>query len=98
MIKTISWLALIIAVSANVASNNAFKMAVSRWTSDGEGHWWTLVVDPVFWIGLGLASVLLGSYLYTLRAFPWAAQWVSRSPALRFWESHCPRAILRVSV
>ncbi len=70
MIKTISWLALIIAVSANVASNHAFKMAVSRWTSDGEGHWWTLIVDPVFWIGLGLAGVLLGAYLYALRAIP----------------------------
>ena len=62
------WLALIIAVIANILANVAFKKAVELTPSvKGASGFLSLLFQPWAWFGLCMATLLLGCYLYALR-------------------------------
>jgi multidrug transporter EmrE-like cation transporter len=65
------WIALLLAVAANVGANISFKRFVE--TTEAKPAWSSLPValtQPTLWIGLGLGVGLLGAYLYALRGIP----------------------------
>jgi multidrug transporter EmrE-like cation transporter len=65
------WIALLLAVAANVGANIAFKSFVQN--TDLKPDWSsfaTAVAQPAIWIGLGLGGSLLGAYLYALKGIP----------------------------
>lgn len=69
--KLISWIALVLAVVANIGSNAALKRAVASLSPDAaEGPVVQLLRNGYLWIGLTLAAVLLISYLAVIRHFP----------------------------
>jgi multidrug transporter EmrE-like cation transporter len=65
------WIALLVAVAANVGANISFKHFVQNtelrpaWSSFA-----VAVAQPALWIGLVLGVSLLGAYLYALKAIP----------------------------
>ncbi len=62
------WLALIIAVLANIVANVALKKAVARTPVDqGIGGFLNLAAEPWMWVGVLFAGLLLGCYLYALK-------------------------------
>lgn len=65
------WIALLLAVGANVGANIAFKHFVQ--TSDVRANLPSLLAaaaQPTLWIGLTLGVGLLGAYLYALKGIP----------------------------
>jgi multidrug transporter EmrE-like cation transporter len=65
------WIALFLAVAANVGANIAFKYFVQ--TTEPKLAWSSVaaaVTQPTLWIGLSLGVGLLGAYLYALRGIP----------------------------
>jgi len=65
------WLALAVAVVANVAANTALKVAMSSVTGNsGKVAFLQLLSLGSFWIGLVFAGILLVSYLLALKSIP----------------------------
>lgn len=65
------WIALILAVAANVGANISFKYFIQN--TEFNGLWPSVAAiarQPTFWIGGCLGVALLGSYLYALRGIP----------------------------
>jgi len=60
------WIALFLAILGNVGANVSFKHFIQ--TADGSVL--QAIRIPSLWIGLCLAALLLGSYLYALRGLP----------------------------
>ena len=65
------WIALLVAVAANIGANISFKHFIQN--TEFTGLWSSLGAisrQPAFWIGLTLGLCLLGAYLYALRGIP----------------------------
>jgi multidrug transporter EmrE-like cation transporter len=65
------WIALMLAVAANVGANIAFKYLVQN--TDARPTWSTIpaaAAQPALWIGLVLGVTLLLAYLYALKGIP----------------------------
>jgi multidrug transporter EmrE-like cation transporter len=65
------WIALFLAVAANVGANISFKYFVQN--TELKLEWTTLLsaaFRPSLWIGLCLGVSLLGAYLYSLKGLP----------------------------
>jgi small multidrug resistance pump len=66
--KLIAWLALVVAVLANVVANVALKYAVRK-TPDSAEHFLTSFFTQTWtWIGLCAGGILLASYLLAIRS------------------------------
>lgn len=65
------WIALFVAIAGNVGANIAFKNFMRStefsmaWSSVG-----TALSQLSFWLGIGLATALLGCYLYAIKLIP----------------------------
>lgn len=65
------WIALILAVGANIAANISFKYFIQNTEFNGIFPSVAAIArQPTFWIGGCLCVGLLGSYLYALRGIP----------------------------
>jgi multidrug transporter EmrE-like cation transporter len=65
------WIALLLAVAANVGANISFKYFVQN--TELKLEWHSLLAaafQPSLWIGLCLGVSLLGAYLYSLKGLP----------------------------
>ena len=72
------WIALLLAVVANVGANIAFKAFIQKTALKPE--WPALLAaafQPSLWIGLCLGVGLLGAYLYALRGLPISVAYTS---------------------
>jgi multidrug transporter EmrE-like cation transporter len=72
------WIALLLAVGANVGANIAFKAFTQKTPLKPE--WPVLLAaafQPSLWIGLCLGVGLLGAYLYALRGLPISVAYTS---------------------
>jgi len=68
---TLSWIALVVAILANILANSLLKKAVLRTTVTESGNLITgLIIQPYFWAGIVSAGILLGAYLLALRSIP----------------------------
>lgn len=66
--RVLAWIALIIAVLANVIMNVSLKLAVKKVSSSsGDDLMTGFLTQPLTWIGLCAGGVLLGSYLIAIR-------------------------------
>jgi len=66
-----TWLFILVAVAANVATNASLKLAAK--SIQGEtvaAKLWSVLFTPYFWIGCAAGGVLVGSYMLALRALP----------------------------
>ena len=62
------YIALFVAIGANVFANLAFKFAMqSSALSMGKRSIMVLLANPWIWVGLLNATILLGCYLYAIR-------------------------------
>ena len=69
--KIASWIALVLAVAANIGANVAWKSAVASLSPHaGESSTLQLLRNGYLWVGLALAAVLLVSYLVAIREIP----------------------------
>ena len=71
MIGWTAWIALLVSVAANVASNIAFKRFMDSATL--EPSWPALrsaLLTPSLWIGLVCAGIVLAAYLFAIRLVP----------------------------
>lgn len=65
------WLALATCVAANIGANACFKhLMAGRDVQSGAAGLASLATEPWLWAGLGLAGVLLTTYLYALTVVP----------------------------
>lgn len=65
------WIALLLAVAANIGANISFKYFIQH--TEFNGFWPSLAAiirQPTFWLGGCLGVGLLCSYLYALRGIP----------------------------
>ncbi len=65
------WIALFVAVAANVFANVALKIGMRE--VDVSADWRTipaLIANPWLWVGGSLAGILLGSYLLAIKGIP----------------------------
>jgi multidrug transporter EmrE-like cation transporter len=72
------WIALLLAVAANVGANISFKYFVQN--TELKLAWPTLLAaafQPSLWIGLCLGVSLLGAYLYALKGLPISVAYTS---------------------
>jgi len=102
------WIALLVAVAANVAANIAFKSFVQNadlgWN---RSSFFAAIAQPTLWMGLGLGIVLLGTYLYALKAIPISVAYtaattlsivaVTTAGILIYGEAFGPRLVLGVA-
>lgn len=68
---SVGYLALAVAVGSNFVANIALKRAMGR--VSGDNLWevlGTLLSTAAFWVGMGFAVLLLGSYLFAIRILP----------------------------
>ena len=69
--KAIGWLALLVAIAANIGANTALKHAMNSVSlGSGTEAAFQMLQNMSFWIGLLLAAVLLLSYLIAIRQMP----------------------------
>jgi multidrug transporter EmrE-like cation transporter len=103
------WIALLLAVAANVGANIAFKHFVEN--TDLKPTWpsfVTAVAQPTLWLGLGLGVGLLGAYLYALRGLPLSVAYttattlsiagVTCAGVLLYGESFGPRMVAGIAM
>lgn len=65
------WIALLICVTANIGANLSLKKAVTQLpTSPRLADVPAMLLQPLLWVGLGFAGVVLLAYLYAIRAVP----------------------------
>lgn len=65
---TYFWVALVVAVFANIMSNVALKIGVHSVDMKGDKHTFLSIIEnPWLWGGVILAGVLLVSYVYALK-------------------------------
>ena len=72
------WIALLLAVAANVGANISFKHFVQN--TELKLEWPSLLAaafQPSLWIGLCLGVSLLGAYLYALKGLPISVAYTS---------------------
>lgn len=75
---TLHWTALAIAVGANILANVSFKVAMTNYDANASGgNFFYLLQSWPLWIGILAASVLLGAYLFAIRALPIGVAYVS---------------------
>jgi multidrug transporter EmrE-like cation transporter len=75
--KLACWLALLVAVIANVVANSSLKIAVASISTDGErGVLFQLLTQVSLWVGLVFAAVLLVAYMAALRGLPASTAYV----------------------
>jgi multidrug transporter EmrE-like cation transporter len=78
--KLVSWIALVLAVAANIGANAAWKSAVASLSPQaGESLTVQLLRNGYLWVGLALAAVLLVSYLVAIRHIPISAAYLAVS-------------------
>lgn len=70
--KSIHWVALCLAIAANIVANMALKSAMTANLPSGSRTFAPAVLlsQPTLWIGLVSAFVLLACYLFAIRTLP----------------------------
>ena len=72
------WLALVFAILANIAANICFKGAMRPLNFGGDRlPIWMVVMQPLFWLGVLAAGILMITYLLAIRGLSVSVAYIS---------------------